>query len=641
MTSSDSFTESDKEPADSSSGVREHKKHRSSPRKHKSRAHQRHTTARQDESTKAAPLKRKTSRKSRTTTRTSQKSDKKASKASKHKSKKQKKKTKRTTVGPLDVDGAVTEAKEPENTRTAKGEHQCNGDEAMKAVKAELAEVAEEAEKIEETEEATGAKEATEEVQALEKTKKPDEADQSDGEDVVPQSNAERAGEEVPPATEREVSILTEQASSSTAQSAPSSEPEQSQTRKGHRPTASNHSDKRHKRSSSDRSSKSHRRTASNHSHKSHKRSSHISSRKSQRHTSSDKSTSSPRSRSVSSLSLTDDEDEKGAAKASDSPADSQRRSSAASLQSNSSPPTRLRQDEAGLALGEELRVDQGTEEVLLEDEELLDPDELLTCTICLDDCRRGDMITVTPCKDTFCKDCMREYLRNKIYESEVQDITCPAVDCESHLTDDQIRGAIDESLWNKYLHFKLQSDLRRNKNARWCPKAGCGFGMIGDPANFEMVCTECGMRFCFNCGELWHPEQTCEMFREEALKTGKINKKAEKWKQRHKTKPCPQCRMPIEKSKEGCNHLKCSNCKHEFCWLCMRPYTSDHYDAGNVANGCPNQCFTFEEPLRTRVGRKVKTGFLVFGAVLLFIVALPILLIVVPIYCCCKCCSS
>jgi hypothetical protein len=80
---------------------------------------------------------------------------------------------------------------------------------------------------------------------------------------------------------------------------------------------------------------------------------------------------------------------------------------------------------------------------------------------------------------------CVREYLRNKIYESDVQDITCPAVNCESHLSEDHIHAAIDESLWKKYLHFKLQSDLRRNPNARWCPRAGCGFG-------YAFVCGLC-----------------------------------------------------------------------------------------------------------------------------------------------------
>lgn len=39
-------------------------------------------------------------------------------------------------------------------------------------------------------------------------------------------------------------------------------------------------------------------------------------------------------------------------------------------------------------------------------------------------------------------------------------------------------------------------------------------------------------------------------------------------------TRPCPSCSVPIVK-RSGCNHMRCSHCKADFCWACMRLRTN------------------------------------------------------------------
>lgn len=43
--------------------------------------------------------------------------------------------------------------------------------------------------------------------------------------------------------------------------------------------------------------------------------------------------------------------------------------------------------------------------------------------------------------------------------------------------------------------------------------------------------------------------------------------------------KECPVCTSSIVKMNDGsCNHMTCSICETEFCWLCMKEITDLHY---------------------------------------------------------------
>jgi hypothetical protein len=70
----------------------------------------------------------------------------------------------------------------------------------------------------------------------------------------------------------------------------------------------------------------------------------------------------------------------------------------------------------------------------------------------------------------------------------------------------------------------------------------------------------ECKTTYHGSCGRPWHGETPCE--KDEAEAAILLQKDV---------KECPQCRTAIEKN-NGCNHMTCVACKHEFCWTCSQP---------------------------------------------------------------------
>ena len=63
------------------------------------------------------------------------------------------------------------------------------------------------------------------------------------------------------------------------------------------------------------------------------------------------------------------------------------------------------------------------------------------------------------------------------------------------------------------------------------------------------------------------------------------------KWALNKDVQKCPKCRMGIEKA-DGCNHMTCSSCRYEFCWICKGPYTDSHFEVWNIF-GCPGAQYT------------------------------------------------
>lgn len=201
------------------------------------------------------------------------------------------------------------------------------------------------------------------------------------------------------------------------------------------------------------------------------------------------------------------------------------------------------------------------------------EPTDLTNCSICYDD--EAEMMRHMDCGHAFCTDCWYDYCKNAVEDGPVcVSTTCPQAECNEVVTEQEMKDSLGNSpLLAKYLTYQLRSYVDANPLTRWCPGRGCErVAAASSTAVLEAEgsvahCDACSTSFCVPCGEEPHAPATCKDL-------GRWNEKCRNESETANwilanTKKCPICSSRIEKN-QGCNHMTCQRCKHEFCWICM-----------------------------------------------------------------------
>uniref|UniRef100_A0A7S1D227 RBR-type E3 ubiquitin transferase n=1 Tax=Cyclophora tenuis TaxID=216820 RepID=A0A7S1D227_CYCTE len=203
------------------------------------------------------------------------------------------------------------------------------------------------------------------------------------------------------------------------------------------------------------------------------------------------------------------------------------------------------------------------------------------TCAICYEDAL--PMLGM-PCGHEFCRQCWRDFVMNALSEGPVCiRKTCPQAKCKEVMTEEEVAAAAPELL-PKFESYQLRSFVESNTLTRWCPGRGCERVACASSASaMEQEgsvahCDSCDVSFCIICGEEPHAPSSCK---ELAMWNEKCRNESEtaNWILAN-TKPCPKCSSRIEKN-QGCNHMTCQRCKHEFCWICMGDWNNHGANTG------------------------------------------------------------
>jgi len=182
------------------------------------------------------------------------------------------------------------------------------------------------------------------------------------------------------------------------------------------------------------------------------------------------------------------------------------------------------------------------------------------------------------------------------------------------HCLQEVIERVVSREMAEKYLNFDIKAFVDSNPNIRWCPHPGCGQAVsMAPPTSEDMaspplstdpaVTVHCGHDhyFCWGCSGEPHEPCDCEQWKtwlnhieEMKPKIGdttmaEVDEAASNKWLASRSKPCPKCRAPIERT-EGCNHMCCRKCRHNFCWVCL-----DEWRCHNSSTGGYFECNRYD----------------------------------------------
>ncbi|CEO95477.1 RBR-type E3 ubiquitin transferase [Plasmodiophora brassicae] len=210
-------------------------------------------------------------------------------------------------------------------------------------------------------------------------------------------------------------------------------------------------------------------------------------------------------------------------------------------------------------------------------------------CVVCTEPIRGGSVFPDE--HPPVCRACEDEHVATQV-RSNADPIRC-CNGCCTYAYEDVIGMAPlrqDRSLRDRYDNAMLQRSMSRPWH---CPSATCQ--LQGDleqaPGENEpsmMSCPQCQTISCMSCRQLWTADDGTTHFGKRCDEFADAKEDSSHAVIQQTTKPCPQCRTPIEKN-EGCQHMHCTLCNHHFCWTCMQPWVGhDNYYRCNMPNGPP-----------------------------------------------------
>lgn len=200
------------------------------------------------------------------------------------------------------------------------------------------------------------------------------------------------------------------------------------------------------------------------------------------------------------------------------------------------------------------------------------------TCLICYENQNVSNFIENEKFPHNICNLCILRSVAVNINEKDILKIRCPD-DCGIKYEADDVKFILRDypTLFLKYLKRKKAASMEQDSDLICCTKVDCAGEVKGEKNSNRVLCPLCGQNLCSLCKYDWKEGHECGTFISKHKKLGFMQ--------------CPKCREKLQ-IYEGYNSMDCTSCKYEFCRICLREKTINHYEWYNIF-GCPKMQFS------------------------------------------------
>lgn len=229
--------------------------------------------------------------------------------------------------------------------------------------------------------------------------------------------------------------------------------------------------------------------------------------------------------------------------------------------------------------------------------------EKMIECKMCLDDVSHDECVGLW-CGHQFCRDCWEEYIESKANRGGATsfELNCPEGNCNASIPKSFLLDFnLDPSIYEKLDKFAKLYFIQCNGDSwKWCPGLNCNCVVqLQNISILPSTCVTCENKhsFCYKCGMEDHSPISCELLEQWLAKCEAESGNAQ-WIITN-TRKCPKCKTRIQKN-HGCNHIICTKCKYEFCWVCMGNW-KDH----GIRTGGFYKCNRYKEKRQHLKGPK------------------------------------